>query len=121
MLPSPRVDDGGCISTGGGPSICLGPGSIKGASPLSGLTKEQLKALIGPDQTQLLRNLFGSGINGANSAINNLSRPAGLTDQALAAYKELAIRAINSYEQSGNAAGVAVQRLRLDILNRLGK
>ena len=29
----PRVDDSGCISTGGGPSICLGPGSTKGILP----------------------------------------------------------------------------------------
>ncbi|GKS85427.1 RHS repeat-associated core domain-containing protein [Acidovorax sp. SUPP1855] len=122
MFQQPRVDDGGCIATSGGPSICIGPGSIKGVgNNLSGLTKEQLKSLIGPEQTQLLRNVFGSGISGANNSMSNLSRPVGLTDEALSAYRELALRAINSYEQTGNAAGAALQRLRLDILNRIAK
>ena len=28
-LVPPSIDDGGCISTGGGPSICIGPGAIR--------------------------------------------------------------------------------------------
>ena len=31
LFPPPRVDDNGCITTSG-PSICLGPGAIRGAS-----------------------------------------------------------------------------------------
>ena len=30
LFPPPRADDGGCISTGGGPGICFGPGAIRG-------------------------------------------------------------------------------------------
>ena len=31
-LPLPQVDDDGCISTGAGPKICIGPGAIKGVA-----------------------------------------------------------------------------------------
>ncbi|GKT19446.1 hypothetical protein AVHY2522_22490 [Acidovorax sp. SUPP2522] len=42
MFQQPRVDDGGCIATSGGPSICIGPGSIKSVGNLS---KEVLKGI----------------------------------------------------------------------------
>ncbi|SDD99159.1 RHS repeat-associated core domain-containing protein [Paracidovorax valerianellae] len=35
IFQQPRVDDGGCISTGGGTNICIGPGSIRGVLPRS--------------------------------------------------------------------------------------
>jgi len=120
VSPGSQIDENGCISTGGGPSICLGPGSLRGGG-LGSLTKEELKALIGPEQTKLLRELFGSGMKGAEKAAENLSRPAGLTDQALGAYKELANRALGEYEQAGKAAGAALQRARLELLRRLGQ
>ncbi|MDA8448050.1 hypothetical protein [Paracidovorax valerianellae] len=42
MFQQPRVDDSGCISTNGGPGICIGPGSIKSVGNLS---KEVLKGI----------------------------------------------------------------------------
>ncbi len=121
LLNSP-MDDNGCLRPfiAGGPSLCVGPGSVGKAGPaLRSMTKEELKALIGKDQTELLRQLFGTGIPGANNALSNLTRPEALTNQAVNAYRELATRAISQYERSGNAAAADLQRLRLEILNRL--
>lgn len=42
LFSRPSVDDGGCIRTPGGPSICIGPGSIKGDG---GLGREALKGI----------------------------------------------------------------------------
>ncbi len=122
VIRAPTVDDAGCISFGSGPKLCLGPTAIEGlGAKLGGLTTEQLKALIGPNQTQALRDLFGTGLSGAQNALQNLSRPAGLTNEAAAAYRELANRVISNYERTGNAAGAELQRLRIEILNRIGK
>jgi RHS repeat-associated protein len=121
LLKNP-MDDNGCLRpfVAGGPSLCVGPGSLGKAGPaLGSMTKEELKALIGKDQTELLRQLFGTGIPGANNALSNLTRPEALTNQAVNAYRELATRAISQYERSGNAAAADLQRLRLEILNRL--
>jgi RHS repeat-associated protein len=120
--PVPQIDENGCIPplVAGGPSLCLGPGALTGTGPaLSSLTKEALKNLLGKDQTNLLRQLFGSGNLGANNALANLTRPEGLTNEAINVYRELARRAIEQYERSGNTAAAELQRIRLEILNRL--
>ena len=74
------------------------------ADSLATLTTEELKAMIGPEQTQLLRNLFAGGDT------------TGLTSEAVAAYQQLAVNAIARYEASGNALGIAVQQARIAIL-----
>jgi RHS repeat-associated protein len=122
LIPKNLTNENGCLASfvQGGPSLCIGPGTIgKAGSALGSLTKEELKALIGKEQTELLRQLFGSGTSGANNALSNLTRPEGLNNQAINAYKELATRAINQYERTGNAAAADLQKLRLEILNRL--
>lgn len=121
LLPKRRVDINGCISTGG-PKICIRPGTLQNSgNSLSTLSKEELKNLIGPEQTIILRNLFGSGMKGAEEALKNNLRPIGLKDSAIDAYRELAIRAIESYKKTGNSAGEAVQKARIEILNKLSK
>jgi len=42
LFSRPAIDDAGCIKTPGGPSICIGPGSIKGDG---GLGREALKGI----------------------------------------------------------------------------
>lgn len=77
------------------------------------------EGMIGPEQTRLLRDLFGSGMKGAEEAAENPSRPAGLTDEAIGAYRELANRAVSNYEQTGSAAAAALQKARLELLKRI--
>ncbi len=123
LFPPMTVDDNGCIDTGGGgPKLCFGPAAIEGAgSALAGLTTKELNALIGPEGVNALRSLFGSGMSGAENALKNgVTRPPGLTDAAAAAYREMASRILAKYEQTGNEAGIALQKARLEILNRCG-
>jgi len=92
-----------------------------GEADLSLLTVEQLKAMIGPSQVQLLKSLFGTGRPGAEAALKSLPNIEGLTSDAIAAYRQLALRIIAKYRQTGNAEGVAIQEMRLRILDIISK
>ena len=122
LFQSPMVDEDGCINPGnGGPKICIGPEALKGVgSTLAGLTAAELKAMMGPGGVNAWRDLFGSGTAGAERALQNAHFPTAFTNEAAAAYKELANRALANYETTGNAAGAALQNARLEILKRLG-
>jgi RHS repeat-associated protein len=84
------------------------------------LSGTELSGLIGPTQTGLLREFFGRGLPGALSRAENFVVPNALTTQAASAYRELAVRAISHYERIGNQAGIAIQRARIDLLERAG-
>ncbi len=80
--------------------------------PLARLSLQQLNSLIRGNQQQLLRRLFGQGVEGAKQSLGNLSIPSGLSREALLVYREIARRAI---ERGVDKAGV--QALRMKIIN----
>jgi hypothetical protein len=94
-----------------------------GAYGLRQLTVSQLNAIIADSGgTMALRELFGSGLPGAQASLANSSlvAPAALTTNAAAAYRVLAERAIANYTTVQNTAGLALQRARVELLKKVG-
>jgi RHS repeat-associated protein len=106
----------GTVTIAGGSLIV---GGIVGPVELESLSTAELKAVIGKEQTVLLRQLFGEGAPGAKASLENLPTITGLSPRAVAAYRVLAVRAIAKYEKIGNEAGVAIQSARVKILDAL--
>ena len=68
----------------------------------------------------VFKELWGTTIEGAEQALKNgVTRPYGLTDDVLYAYREIALRAVTNYQQTGNFLGIATQNARIKIINLL--
>ena len=87
------------------PALCVAP-----EVALTELTLEELKAIYGPRGVELFRQLF-----------KDSSRNPGLKRRELEAYREIARRAIEKYERSGNERGIATQSERIQIIERFLK
>ena len=79
-------------------------------SPYVGKGAAEINKIIGSSQRELLREFFGTGVEGAAQRAANFKVPQGLTRQTLEAYEELARRAINA---GADKAGTQAARLRL--------
>jgi hypothetical protein len=122
-----KTMDEAALAAGAGGSAVLGMTAImpsaRGAaraapvarqiSPYAGKTAAEINKIIGPQQRQLLRDFFGTGLKGARQRAGNFNVPQGLNRQTLEAYEELARRAINS-----GADKAGVQAARLELLER---
>jgi hypothetical protein len=73
------------------------------------MTTEELKQIIGNDGVVALRQLFGRGVEGAQSALANPTIPEGLTADAAAAYREIAMR----------NADQLVQQIRIQVVDKI--
>jgi RHS repeat-associated protein len=73
------------------------------------MTTDQLKGVIGNEGVIALRQLFGSGVPGAQAALVNPVVPSGLTIDAAMAYREIAMR----------NAGQLVQQIRVQIIDKV--
>ena len=83
-------------------------------SPYAGKNAVEIKRSIGPQQRQLLREFFGTGVNDAAKRAAIFAVPSGLKRQTLEAYEELARRALNT--PGADKAGT--QAIRLELVQR---
>lgn len=77
------------------------------------LTRGGIARGIGPHQTQLLRDFFGSGVEGAEAKMRDFRVPDGLSRETLERYLGIARRTI---EEGLDTAGV--QRRRSELVER---
>lgn len=105
-IASPTLAGGGITTLGLSGQAATG-------SQLAGLSLTQLNMMIHGTQQQLLRQLFGRGVQGAQEALAMGRLPAGLTRESLLVYAEIARRAIEQGKDSGG-----VQALRLEIIKK---
>jgi RHS repeat-associated protein len=94
----------------GGPCACAVSAELSAIGMYARLSTAELTAITRGTQTRLLSELFKNG-----AAV----RPKGLTNEAIAAYKELAKRIVCEYEKTGNLAGISIQEARLKLLSLL--
>jgi hypothetical protein len=79
----------------------------------AGLSNNEIARGIGAEQTRLLRDFFGQGVEGARSAEQQFSVPAGLVKASLVAYHEIARRTISERRDT-----LGVQRRRIALVER---
>ena len=74
------------------------------------LTRQGIAQGIGPHQTQLLRDFFGQGVEGAEARMRDFRIPEGLSRETLERYLEIARRTI---EEGLDTSGVQQRRNEL--------
>ena len=62
----------------------------------AGRSRGEIAQALGRQQTQLLRQFFGSGLRGAQAASDDFRVPPELTRESLEAYHEIARRTIQA-------------------------
>ena len=107
-----------------GPAGAFAGASLKvGGKTLQALSKAELKAIYGREGVDAFRALWGEGsaggLAGAQNALKNLPTATAITKEWAAAYTELARRMIMKYESAGNSAGIAIQKARIEILEKI--
>lgn len=100
MYDSPKEAGLGALSIGTGlvlPNAVIKPINIKInvpkiANTMAGKTIQELRAMVGGKNAELLRKLFGTNEKGAKTVLDNIENvkiPEGLTKETLEAYREL--------------------------------
>jgi len=80
-----------------------------------------LTAIDGKEGGKEFRNIFGTGLEGAENALRNIPTSTTLTKEGIAAYKEIANRIIKIYKKTNNVNGIKTQKLRIKVLDKLSK
>jgi RHS repeat-associated protein len=93
-----------------GLSGATGTGATVAEGSLANLSIQQLNSIIRGTQKELLSDLFGQGMPGAERALASGEVPAGLTRQTLLVAREIARRAVGTIKDKG---GVQVVRLKI--------
>ena len=93
-----------------GPGICKIASEVESFAMWARMSDTQLKAITRGSQPKILGDFFTAGVS---------VRPAGLTDEAAGAYREVARRIVSEYEISGNLQGAATQLERLKLLSHI--
>jgi RHS repeat-associated protein len=96
----------GTVATG------VARGAAAETSAMASLSTAELKTIIKENGRVSLLNskgVFGSGVPGAREALNLTTIPAGLTVEALQAYREIAVRNISA----------EVQQIRVQVVDKL--
>lgn len=118
LAPAVTIVGSGTLAGVGTQTLGLGgagTGAAATEGSLTALSIQQLNGILRGTQQQLLKRLFGRGIEGAKQALTRGEIPPGLTREALMAYRELARRAIERGVDPG------VQALRIEIIDQVLK
>ena len=111
---APEVAAAGAIEAGAAEAAAAEAAAAEATaagSEYAGMTTNQIaREVIGREQTELLREFFGTSVRGAAEREAAFEVPAGLTRTSLEAYRELAERAI---AKGADTLGVQAARLRL--------
>jgi RHS repeat-associated protein len=100
MFPPPRVDDSGCISMAGGPSICIGPGAIKGLTAGAQRVLGNLSSFANSTVATAIRARGGSAANITRLESGMGQRTVGEIAEAAAKGDAAAVQAIKMIKQA---------------------